>query len=99
MKRFKELTKEQKKKAVDYMYRRVFNDVNWNGAGQPEAVQRRLKEITERIKFCGCGDCEYKIGVEISKDTVIKESVLERAQVAAESAYYPEESDTIIKVS
>ena len=99
MKRFRELTAEQKKKAVNYMYRRGFNDITWNGAGQPEAVQKRIKEITERIKFCGCGDCEYKFGMEISKDTVIKESILERAQVAAEGAYYPEESDTIIKVS
>lgn len=99
MKRFKELTSQQKKIAVDHMYRRGFNDVKWNGAGQPDPVKARLKEITERIKFCGCTDCDLKLFAEIRKDSVIKESILERAQVAAEGAYYPEESDTIIKVS
>jgi len=98
MKRFKELTSPQKKKAVDHMFRRGMNGVTWNGAGQTDRVKARLKEITERIKFCGCGDCEYKFGMELSKDNVIKESILEQAQVAAEGAYYPEDDDTIIKV-
>jgi hypothetical protein len=98
MKRFKDLNAADKKKAVNYMFKRGWNEITWNGAGQPDVVKARIKEITERIVFCGCGTCEYKFGEEISKDSVIKESILERAQVAAEGAYYPEDDDTIIKV-
>lgn len=98
MKRFKELTSPQKKKAVDHMFRRGMNSINWNGAGQTDKVKARVKEISERIKFCGCGSCEFKFGEELSKDSVIKEYILEQAQVAAEDAYYPEDDDTIIKV-
>lgn len=98
MKRFKDLTPQQKKQAVNHMFNRGMRDIRWNGAGQPEQVKQRLKEITTKIKFCGCGDCEYKLGVEISKDSVIKESILGEAQSKAEGAYYPEDSDTIISV-
>jgi len=99
MKRFKELNSSQKKKAVDHLYRRGMRDLRWNGAGYPERVKERLKEITSRIKFCGCGDCEIKLSTELNKDSVIKEFVLDSATKEAESAYYPEPDDTLITVN
>ena len=80
MKRFKELNPGQKKQAIDHMYRRELNEILWNGAGQPQNVKDRLKEITTRIKFCGCTDCDIKLSVEIQKDTVIKETILDKAK-------------------
>ena len=98
MRRFKDLDSKGKKTAVDYLYRRSVRDIRWNGAQQPDSVKKRLKEIIERIKFCGCGDCEMKLAVEINKDTVIKEVHLEKAMKEAEAAYYPEDEDIIVKV-
>ncbi len=98
MKRYKDLDSTQKKRAVDFLYRRSINDIRWNGAGQPDSVKARLKEITERIKFCGCTDCDMKLYSEIQKDTVIKEVHLEKAMKQAEEAYYPEDTDNIVKV-
>lgn len=98
MKRFKDLDGSQKKQAVNHLFKRSMNDIRWNGAGQPESVKKRLQEITERIKFCGCTDCDIKLTSEINKDSVIKEVHLEKAMKQAEAAYYPEESDIIVKV-
>lgn len=98
MKRFKDLDSKQKKVAIDHLYRRSINDIRWNGAGQSDKVKERLKEITERIKFCGCTDCDMKLTAAIQKDTVIKEIHLEKAMKEAEGAYYPEDTDTIVKV-
>jgi hypothetical protein len=98
MKRFKDLNSTEKKKVVDILYRRNINDINWNGAGQPKSVKDRLKEITERIKFCGCGDCEMKLAVEINKDSVIKEVQLDKAMKQADEAFFPEDTDIIVKV-
>ena len=98
MKRYKDLSGAQKKAALNHMYKRCMNSIHWNGAGTPPKAQQRLKEIRERIKFCGCMDCEIKLNTEIQKDSVIKEYVLEQAQLGAEAAYYPEDDDTIIKV-
>lgn len=98
MKRFKDLSSPQKKKAVDAMYKRGMNSIKWNGAGQPDKLKERLKEITERIKFCGCTDCDLKLFAEIQKDNLIKEIILDKAQVTAEGAYYPEDDDTLITV-
>ncbi len=98
MRRFKDLDSKDKKSAVDHLYRRSVRDIRWNGAGQPDSVKKRLKEITERIKFCGCTDCDIKLFAEIQKDTVIKEVHLEKAMKEAEAAYYPEDQDIIVKV-
>lgn len=98
MKRFKDLDSKDKKKAIDHLYRRSINGIRWNAAGQPESVQKRLKEITERIKFCGCTDCDLKLFAAINQDTVIKEVHLEKAMKEAEAAYYPEDQDIIVKV-
>ncbi len=98
MKRFKDLNSSEKRKAVDFLFSREMRNTKWNGAGQPKNVQDRLKEITERIKFCGCTDCDIKLYKEILKDSVIKEAHLEKAMKTAEEAYYPEDTDTIVKV-
>ncbi len=98
MKRFKDLNSADKKKAVDYLYRRNMNDIKWNGAGQPESVKARLKDITERIKFCGCTDCDLKLFAEINKDSVIKEVQLDKAMKQADEAFFPEDTDIIVKV-
>jgi hypothetical protein len=98
MKRFKDLNSEEKKRAVKHLLSRNLRDIRWNGAGQSEAVKQRLKEITTRIKFCGCGTCEYNLGVEIAKDNVIQEAQLEKSMKQAEEAFYPEDTDTIVKV-
>ncbi len=98
MRRYKDLDKAEQKKAVKFLMNRNRNDINWNGAGQPEAIKKRLEEITTRIKFCGCGDCEYKLGVEIAKDNVIQEAILDKSIKQAEEAYYPEGTDIIVKV-
>jgi len=98
MKRFKDLNSQEKKSAVDHLYKRSFSAIRWNGNGENDKVKARLKEITERIKFCGCTDCDIKLWSEINKDSVIKEVYLEKAMKEAESAYYPEDTDTIVKV-
>lgn len=98
MKRFKDLNPTQKKTVVDRLYRESLRDIRWNGAGETDAVKERLKEITTKIQFCGCGACEYKLGMEISKDSVIKEAQLEKAMKNAETAYYPDDQDIVIKV-
>lgn len=98
MKRFKDLNSAQKNQAIDILYQKGLRQVKWNGAGQPDNVKKRLKEITERIKFCGCTDCDIKLYGEIIKDSVIKEVILDKARVIADSAYYPEDDDTIITV-
>lgn len=99
MKRFKDLDSTQKKKAVDHLYRREMNEIRWNGAGQPQNVKDRLKEITERIKFCGCTDCDIKLNMEIQKDSVIKEVILDKAMKLADTGYYPEPDDIIVTVN
>lgn len=98
MKRFKDLDAGQKRQAIDHLYRRGMNEIRWNGAGQPDKIKARLKEITERIKFCGCTDCDIKLNVEIQKDSLIKEIILDKARDIADSAYYPEDDDTLITV-
>lgn len=98
MKRFKELNAGQQRQAIDHLYKRGMRDIRWNGAGYSSKIKDRLKEITDRIKFCGCMDCEIKFSTEIQKDTVIKEFILDNATKQAESAYYPEPDDTLITV-
>ncbi len=98
MRRFKDLDKTEKKQAVDHLFKREMRNIKWNGAGQPQNIQDRLKEIRERIKFCGCTDCDIKLFGEIQKDSVIKEYHLDKAMKAAETAYYPEDKDIIVKV-
>jgi hypothetical protein len=98
MKRFQDLNSEQKKQAVDYLFKREMRNVRWNGAGQPTSVQDRLKEIREKIKFCGCTDCDIKLFSEVQKDSVIKEVQLDRALKQADEAFYPEDADIIVKV-
>lgn len=98
MRRFKDLNSGQKKQAVDYLFKREMRNIKWNGAGQPKTVQDRLKEIRERIKFCGCTDCDIKLFAEAQKDSVIKEYHLDNAMKVAEEAFYPEDTDIIVKV-
>lgn len=98
MKRFKDLNSSQKRTAIDHVYRRELNEINWNGAGQPQNIKDRLKEIEVKIKFCGCTDCDLKLFAEIQKDSVIKETILDRARTIAEGAWYPEDDDTLITV-
>lgn len=101
MKRYGQLDVKQKKRAVDYMFKRllgkeIFRDPRIE---KPFYIQKRLKEIQEEIKFCGCIDCFNKYADLASKDSQVKEWTLTKAIDTAELAYYPEESDTIIKVS
>lgn len=98
MRRFKDLDRAAQKKAVDHLFQRNYREIRWNGAGQPDNVKERLKEITTKIQFCGCGSCEVKLGEEMSKDPVIKEAILGKAMRQAEEAYYPEDTDIIVKV-
>lgn len=98
MRRFKDLDSAEKKQAIDYLFKRSINDIRWNGATQSEPVKKRLREIVERIKFCGCLDCELKLSVEINKDSVIKEAHLEKAMKEANEAFYPEDTDIIVRV-
>lgn len=98
MKHYKDLDSKQKQKAVNFLFKRRINSVRWNGAGEVDTVKARLKEITERLKFCGCTDCDLKLYAEIQKDSVIKEHHLGEAQKEAESAFYPEDTDIIVKV-
>lgn len=98
MKRFQDLNSGEKKSAVDHLYKRSLGNIKWNGAQQPDKIKARLKEITERIKFCGCTDCDIKLWNEIKKDSVITEFHLENATKEAGEAYYPEEKDIIVKV-
>jgi hypothetical protein len=100
MKRYKELDNNQKKSAVDYMFKKysdkeIYRDINFT---KPPFVKQRMKEIEEKIKFCGCLDCYDKLYDTANKDNLIKEWILSTAIDSAEQAYYPEEGDTVIEV-
>lgn len=100
MKRFKDLDKSQKKAAVDYLFKRFVGKEIYAkpGINKPPHIQKRIKEIQEEVKFCGCMDCFNKYADKANQDSQIKEWVLSKAIEAAEEAYYPEDTDTIVKV-
>lgn len=101
MKRYKELSSTQKKSAIDFMFKRLTAQEIYRvpNSNVPSNIQKRLKEIREEIKFCGCLDCFNKYADKANKDYQVKEWILSKAMDAAEQAYYPEGSDNIIKVS
>lgn len=98
MRRYKDLNSVEKKAAVDHLYKRSLGEIRWNGVQQPDKVKARLKEITERIKFCGCTDCDIKLWNEIKNDSVIKEIHLEKAIKEANEAFYAEDKDIVVKI-
>lgn len=97
MKRFKDLTDKQKRQAVDYMFERGFNTIR-HSSNVTDSIVDRITDIKQRIKFCGCIDCDINLFSEMKKDSAIKELILEQAKDQAERAYYPEDEDTLIKV-
>lgn len=101
MKRYKELNDKQKKNAVDFMFQRLANREIYRDpkVNKPDYIAKRLKEIQEEIKFCGCKDCFNNYSLRAYQDSQVKEWILIQAIEAAESAYYPEDGDNIIKVN
>ena len=99
MRRFQDLTVNQKRQAVDYMFQRGMNSIKWNDGKVSDSISNRIKDLKQQIKFCGCNDCDINLFSEMKKDSAIKELILEQAKVQAENAYYPEEDDIIVKVT
>jgi hypothetical protein len=102
MKRFKDLDKEQKKKAVDYVYKRLLNKEIYDTAKyankRTDSLNKKLQEIKDSVGFCGCMSCLNSFRDKANLDPVVKEWVLAQAMEGAEQAYYPEADDDIVKV-
>lgn len=98
MKRFKELSSNEKKKAIDYFY----NDFSSKEIYQrpaykkPDYVVKKLQEIQTQIGFCGCKSCLDNYFDIVNKDSQIKEWILSEAMSAAENGYYPDKEDVVV---
>lgn len=99
MRRFKDLSKEEKKRAIDIvlkdkMTKGILNEKDIAS----DRIKDKLNKIRTDMKFCGCTSCFNKYLTSAGKDSEVKEYFLSEAQQAAENAYYPDTNELVIKV-
>jgi len=97
MKRFNNLTSDQKAKAIRRFFDNQFDRVIKQNKG-PQPIKDRIQKIKEVFKFCGCVSCIDQFLVEAKKDCQISEYLLAQATVDAEQAFYIEKDDLVSRL-